>query len=278
MSDLQMKETVRIRTIIADDEPLARDEIRYQLEVLPQIEVIGEAENGIEALKRIVDQKPDLVFLDIQMPGLDGLQVAKSLIKESFMPSIIFLTAYSEHALEAFEVHAVDYLLKPIDAIRLKESLEKAQHIQQREAAWKNLKKLLDMADRKEPDSDEILDVREGRPHKYLQKISVKERDRFLLLDTSNVLYIMIEDGIVFAVTEDGKFSTTFRCLDDIEQELDPEIFWRTHRSYVANLNAIQEIIPLFSGNFEINIGKAHAFTIPLSRAQGKRLRKRLKF
>ena len=266
-----------IRTLIVDDEPLARDELRYQLEQNPRIEVIGEAENGIEALKQIVALKPDLVFLDIQMPGLDGLEVARSLVREAYMPSIVFLTAYSEHALSAFQVHAIDYLLKPVDPTRLSEAIEKARHIQERERAWRNLKKLLHLEDRAGETRNGAAGAQDT-PHRHLKKLSVKERDRILVLDTSEVFYIMIEDGIVFAVTSRGKFPTTFRSLDDIERELDPEVFCRTHRSFIANLNAIEEIIPLFSGNFEIHLGKEKEFTIPLSRAQGKRLRKRLKF
>ncbi|RME06823.1 MAG: response regulator [Deltaproteobacteria bacterium] len=273
-----MKDARRaIRTLIVDDEPLARDELRYQLEHTPDIEVIGEAENGIEALKKIVAMHPDLVFLDIQMPGLDGLEVARSLLRESYRPAIVFLTAYSEHAVSAFQVHAIDYLLKPIDPDRLADAIEKARHIQEREVAWRNLKKLLSIEERAAQGGGDSPERREAAS-RYLRKISVKERDRILVLDTAEVLYIMIEDGIVFAVTTAGKFPTTFRSLDDIERELDPEVFWRTHRSYIANLNAIVEIIPLFSGNFEIHLGKEKAHTIPLSRAQGKRLRKRLKF
>ncbi|RME51243.1 MAG: response regulator [Deltaproteobacteria bacterium] len=267
---------VPIRTLIVDDEPLARDELRYQLEEMSDIEVIGEAENGIEALKEIVATHPDLVFLDIQMPGLDGLEVARSLLRESYRPVIVFLTAYSEHAISAFQVHAIDYLLKPVEPDRLAEAIEKARHVQEREAAWRNLKKLLAIEERA-LQAGGASEGREKAP-RYLRKISVKERDRILVLDTTEVLYIMIEDGIVFAVTPAGKFPTTFRSLDDIERELDPEVFWRTHRSYIANLNAIVEIIPLFSGNFEIHLGKEKTHTIPLSRAQGKRLRKRLKF
>ncbi len=250
-----------IKALIVDDEKLAREELRYHLESLGgKIEVIGEARDGLSALDLVHRLRPDLVFLDVQMPGMDGFGVVERLLKAGEAPAIVFVTAYDEYAIRAFEVNAVDYLLKPIDGERLKAALSRVSRVVAPALTREELERLL-----------------EARSRGYISRLTARRRDKHLLIDVRDVLYFRVEGGIVTVKTVAGAFDTNFRTLDELEGELDPREFFRAHRGYLVNLREVAEIIPHFGGTFRLKLRGADE-EVPLSRAQAKKLRRELRF
>ncbi|MFQ6111149.1 MAG: LytR/AlgR family response regulator transcription factor, partial [Nitrospinota bacterium] len=246
-----------LKALIVDDEKLARDELRYHLEALGEkVEVVGEARDGLSALDLVHKLRPDLVFLDVQMPGMDGFGVVERLLEEGEAPAIVFVTAYDEYAIRAFEVNAVDYLLKPIDGERLKGALSRVSRLVAPALTRAELEKLL-----------------EGRGRGYISRVTARRRDKLLLIDARDALYFRAEGGIVTVKTREGAFDTNYRTLDELEGELDPKEFFRAHRGYLVNLREVAEIIPHFGGTYRLKLKGADE-EVPLSRAQAKRLRR----
>ncbi len=262
---------MEIRTIVVDDEKLARDELCYLLKSIPDIKVVGQATNGIETFELIRELQPDLVFLDIQMPGGNGLSVAEELELSKDAPYVIFVTAYDEYALKAFEVNAIDYLLKPIvDKERLQQSIGRVKdQMGQIDYMAEKINSLVNSLRDKEALS--------LKSH-YLPRLSVNMGGHLRVIDVDKIIYTQVLDGIVNAVTEDGEGTTGYRTLDELESALDPTKFWRVHRSYIANINKIEEIIPWFSGTHQLKMSDKEKSRIPLSRAHSRRLRKFLKW
>lgn len=245
-----------IRTLIVDDEAPARDRLRRLLAGLEGIQVIGEAEDGIQAVEMIEKHRPDLILLDIQMPSLDGFGVLQALEDP---PAVIFVTAYDEYALRAFEVHAMDYLLKPFSRERLQEAIRRAQETLAGER---------DLAAGLRPLLESL--AAEGR---YLTRLAVHDRDCIRVLDADEVDWIGIEDEQAMVHAGEQVYPVR-RTLTELEARLDPKRFFRAHRSAIINLDRVQEIIPWFKGSHILRL--TTGAEVDLSRAQVRALRKML--
>ena len=230
----------KIRALIVDDEPLAREGIRMRLKQAPDIEVIGECGNGREAVTSIRRDLPDLVFLDIQMPRLDGFGVIEAIgVKQ--MPQVIFVTAYDEHALRAFEVSALDYLLKPVDGARFFEALERARN----RLRGHNLEALSERLQQM------MAELKAER--KYLERLSIKsgKAGRIVFLAIDEIDWIEAADNYV--QVHAGRASHLLHAtLSSLERKLDPAKFLRIHRSTIINLGRIKELHPLFHGEYQL--------------------------
>ena len=259
--------TDRLRVMVVDDEQLARDELCYQLGQLAQVEVVAQAGNGLEALSAADRDEPDLVFLDIQMPGLSGLEVARHLLeRETPAPALVFVTAFDRHAIEAFEVNAVDYLLKPVDAARLEQALARARRRLSVERAG-------------DPVNDQLERIVKIMANRQIRRdqVAVKAGDRFLLVQAEEIIYASLADESITIVTGQITGTANYRTLDELQGRLDPEVFWRVHRSHLVNINKIKEIVPWFSRNYILRMKDTKGTEIPVSRSQTKRLRDYLK-
>jgi two-component system, LytTR family, response regulator LytT len=263
-----------LRVVIVDDEPLARQELQYLLESAGDVEVLAVGGNGIEAVELIRTHKPDVVFLDVQMPGLDGFGVLKKLLKEKMpLPQVVFATAYDQYAVRAFEVNAVDYLLKPFDRKRVAKTLEK---VRARIAARADAPG--DSAEARTTDArlDALLQLVETRtqPAKANSgKVIVRAVGRLLLVDQREICYATIEDGAISVVTGAIEGQSNCRTLEELMDQLDPEAFWRAHRSFVVNIQHIREVVPWFKSSYQLRMDDPKKTDIPVSRAQTKRLR-----
>src|SRR5438034_3445236 len=275
-----------LRAVLVDDEQLARDELGYLLGQVGGVEVIGQAGNGIEALSTIDKLQPDVVFLDVQMPGLTGFEVARRMLDTNAPSHIIFVTAYDQHAIEAFEVNAVDYLLKPVDPARLEVAVDRAR----RRVA----------TDRRPPNREGAAgaagapgatDGAAGYTNAQLEKIvqlvaerqsrrerlAIKVGERFMLVHAEEIIYASLADDGLTVVTNQQSGTSNYRTLDELQERLDPSVFWRVHRSHLVNINKIKEIVPWFSRNYLLRMKDAKSTEIPVSRTQTRRLREYLK-
>ncbi len=225
---------MNLRALVVDDEPLARQRIRHLLRRATDIDVAGECANGLEAVKAIEDQKPDLVFLDIQMPELDGFGVVEAVGAEA-MPPTLFITAYDQHALRAFEVHALDYLLKPFSVERFHQALERARRwcIHQKDGTGPNLEALID-------------GLRQERP--WVDRLLVKQGDRHVLVRTAAIQWIEAEDNYVRLHVE-GTSHLLRQTMTGVLGRLNPAQFRRIHRSAIVNLDCIKEFQPWSGGD-----------------------------
>jgi two-component system, LytTR family, response regulator LytT len=257
-----------LRAVLVDDEQLARDELGYLLGQLGGIEVIGHAGNGVEALSTIDRLRPDVVFLDVQMPGLTGFEVARRLADGGTASHIIFVTAYDQHAIEAFEVNAVDYLLKPVEPSRL----EVAVHRARRRIATDGL---ADGAVRN-AELEKIVQLVAERQSRR-ERLAIKVGERFLLVQAEDIIYASLADEGISVVTSQHAGTSNYRTLDELHERLDQTVFWRVHRSHLVNINKIKEIVPWFSRNYILRMKDEKSTEIPVSRTQTRRLREYLK-
>ena len=225
---------MNLRALVVDDEPLARQRIRHLLRRATDIDVAGECANGLEAVKAIEDLKPDLVFLDIQMPELDGFGVVEAVGAEA-MPPTLFITAYDQHALRAFEVHALDYLLKPCSVERFHQALERARRwcVHQKDGTGPNLEALID-------------GLRQERP--WVDRLLVKLGDRHVLVRTAAIQWIEAEDNYERLHVE-GTSHLLRQTMTGVLGRLDPAQFRRIHRSAIVNLDCIKEFQPWSGGD-----------------------------
>lgn len=259
--------TDTIKAVVVDDEQLARDELCYLLGRVGGVEVVGQAANGVEALKVIEQHPPDLVLLDIQMPGLTGFEVARRLGEQGFDSHVVFVTAFDRHAIEAFEINAVDYLLKPIEAERLGTAVDRVRKRMQTERTTRSgtngdLEKLLS-----------LLAERQDRR----EQLAIKVADRFILIHADDIVHASVEDDVITLVTNSLSGTSNYRTLDELQARLDPAVFWRVHRSHLVNINKVKEIVPWFSRNYLLRMRDAKGTEIPVSRSQTKRLREYLR-
>jgi len=250
-----------LSAIIVDDEQLARDELRFLIESLDDIEVVAQGGNGVEALNLIREHTPDLVFLDVQMPGLDGFGVIKKLLDKKLpMPQVIFATAFDQYAVKAFEVNAVDYLLKPFDKKRVAQAVEKARRKVSGAAPTEEkldaLVRLLEQQNRGEPG-----------------KVMVRSAGRLMLVDQREICYASIEDGVISVATAQMEGQSNCRTLEELLESLDSKLFWRAHRSFVVNIQRIKEVVPWFKSSYQLRMDDKKQTEIPVSRSQTKRLR-----
>jgi len=251
-----------ISVILADDEKLASDELAYQLKSFPDIEILATASNGLEALKLIEDLEPDLVFLDVQMPGLDGMGVIRKLKEKNIpLPYFVLATAYDQYAVEAFRWEALDYLLKPVDAERLSLAVDRARK---------------SLAERAKPIVPEPA-APASKPTLQRTKILIRAQQRNFIVDAQDVVFATIDDGLITVVASNIEGQSNYRTIEELQSNLDPEMFWRVHRSYLVNIHRIKEVIPWFKSSFQLRMDDKKQSEIPVSRVQTKRLRALLK-
>jgi two-component system response regulator LytT len=260
-----------INTIIVDDERPARDELAFLLKSFPEISLIAQGKNGLEAVALVKEHDPDLVFLDVQMPGLDGIGVIKKLVERKVrVPEIIFATAYDHYAVHAFEVSAVDYVLKPFDKGRIAKAIQRAKkHIEAH-----------DTADRLETLASQVSSTAVPAPKAIAStpvKLLVRSQSRLILIDAEDMIFASIEDGAITICGREVEGSSNYRTIDELSAALDPATYWRPHRSYLVNINHIQEVVPWFKSSYVLKMNDKRATEIPVSRAQTKRLRELLK-
>ena len=252
-----------ISCIIVDDEQLALEELNFLLGSIPEVRVIGQGSNGIEAIRLVEELEPDLLFLDIEMPGLNGFKVVEQLAKKDELPQIIFVTAYDQYAVQAFDVNAVDYILKPVERLRLEKAVQRAKKQLESEAVVNyRIKNLLSMI---KPSGQKR------------SKLLVKDKNRNILVDSDEVIFANVSDGVISVATKDITGEANYRTLEDLQQDLDPDLFWRVHRSYLVNINKIKEVVPWFNRTLQLKMGDKKETEIPVSRSHSKRLKEYLK-
>jgi two-component system response regulator LytT len=264
-----------LTAVLVDDEELARDELAFLLGQAGGVEILDTAGNGIEAVDTISRLKPDVVFLDIQMPGLTGFEVARRLIDAETPSHIIFVTAYDQHAIEAFEVNAVDYLLKPVDAARLDVAIQRARRLIAFERPADT------SADAAVPgvtpeQLEKIVEIVAERQHRR-DRLALKVGERFLLVQADEVIYASLANDVITVVAGKHVGTSSCRTLDELQEQLDPGIFWRVHRSHLVNINKVKEIVPWFNRNYLLRMKDEKATEIPVSRNHTRRLREYLK-
>ncbi|GAW91690.1 LytR/AlgR family response regulator transcription factor [Calderihabitans maritimus] len=303
----------QIKTIIVDDEAPARSELRFLLEKFPVIQILGEASGGEEALKMCADLEPDLVFLDIQMRDMDGLKVTRELMKNDKFPLIVFATAYDRYAIKAFEVNAVDYLLKPFSEERIAKTVERVQ----KQVAEPNITELLnrvnqlllsfegrladngvipvDELDRakitvsspkpageaagesntiSEPSGSELGLGRNDR-HRKLSKLIGEKRGKMILLEPEELVLATVEDRNTLLKTRNEVYQSRYK-LHELEEKFADRHYFRTHRSYLVNLNQIKEVIPWFNNTYKLVMNDQEETEVPVSRTFVKDLKEAL--
>ena len=256
-----------IRSVVVDDEKPARNELCFLLEQLDDVDIVGQASNGVDAMQVIREQKPDLVFLDIQMPGRTGFEVARELLLREFDTRVVFVTAFDQYAIEAFEVNAVDYLLKPVEAVRLAQTISRV-----RERAAESDTSGSVLAD------DQLERVLQHVTKRQVRRdrVALKVGESFQLVPSGDIIYASLSDEVITVVAGGLTGTSNFRTLDELQSNLDPEVFWRVHRSHLVNINKVKEIVPWFSRNYLLKMKDPKGTEIPMSRSQTKRLREYL--
>ena len=264
--------------LIIDDEPLSRQELQFLLEDAGGVEILGHGTNGIEAVELISAHRPDVVFLDVQMPGLDGFAVLKKLRdRKTTMPQIVFATAFDQYAVRAFEVNAVDYLLKPFEKRRVQQTLEKAKARMQAEISAAPDGSVADSGTDAKLDALLKLIEEQTQAQRGVAaqsgKIVVRAHHRLLLVDQREICFASIAEGAISVVTPAIEGLSNCRTLEELTDQLDPETFWRAHRSYVVNIQHIREVVPWFKSSYQLRMDDPKKTEIPVSRSQTKRLR-----
>jgi two-component system LytT family response regulator/two-component system response regulator LytT len=252
-----------ISTLIVDDEKPARDELAFLLKAFPDIHVVGQGKNGLEAVALIKEHSPDLVFLDVHMPGLNGFGVIKKLVDRKMkVPHVIFATAYDNYAVQAFEVSAVDYILKPFDKGRIAKAIQRTKKMMETNASPVERLETL------------VTELGAARPP---VKLLVRAQQRLLLVDAADMVFASIEDGVITIHAREFEGTSNYRTIEELQSALDAEQFWRAHRSYLVNINHIKEVVPWFKSSYVLKMGDKKQSEVPVSRAQTKRLRELLK-
>ncbi|MGD0292841.1 MAG: LytTR family DNA-binding domain-containing protein [Terracidiphilus sp.] len=266
---------MNLSALIIDDEQLAREELSYLLTQVGGVDVVAQGANGIEAVELIEEHHPDMVFLDVQMPGLDGFAVIQRLMERRSkagseaepLPQIVFATAYDQYAVRAFDVNAVDYLLKPFDRARVEQAVARVRG------------RLAGGTSGSLPESqiDALLRLLKhpqgaGRTSQPA-KLVVQAQSRLLLIDQAEICYAAIDDGVIRVVTQSFEGCSKCRTLEELLDQLDPALFWRAHRGFVVNINHIREVVPWFKSSYQLRMDDKQKTEIPVSRNQTRRLR-----
>jgi len=256
-----------LRVLVADDEQLARDELCFLLGQDGDLELVGQARDGVEALRMAGQLQPDLLFLDVQMPGLTGFEVARRVLTAELPTQLVFVTAFDQYAIDAFTVNAVDYLLKPVDLARLETTLERARRRLASEQASRLPLGPVDL--------EKVIEAVQARQERRNQ-LAIRVGERFVLVQTEDVVHASLVDEAIIVVTNAVSGTSNYRTLDELQARLDPAVFWRVHRSHLVNITKIKEIVPWFSRNYMLKMKDPKTTEIPVSRAQTRRLREYL--
>lgn len=235
-----------IRTILVDDEKLAIQGLELRLAKYPDVEIIDTCSNGREAIRKIKTGKPDLVFLDIQMPGFDGFSVVKG-VMEIEPPLFVFVTAYSEHALKAFEANAVDYLLKPVDDDRLADALDRARTRLTEKRGAEEADKLKAVLAEVAPDAMDAMPEEEEVAGRFEKLINIKDRGQIFRVEIESIEHIEAAGDYMCIYTGDNSLILR-ETMKDLERRLDPRVFQRVHRSTIVNLNQVRQVKPHTNG------------------------------
>ena len=238
-----------LRAIVVDDEPLARDELRFMLGQCEDVEVIGEARSAPEAQALCDAETPDVAFVDLRMPGPDGVALAETLKANHPDMSVVIVSAHDEGALRAFEARVADYLLKPVRLERLKQAVERARG------------------------ASSSASRSQGR----LDRIAVRRKDAYVVLELEHVVFFEVKDELVWAVTEEDRFAID-KTLATLEGELDPDSFFRSHRGFIVRFDRIRGIEPTGAGTYQLLLDHPETPKVPLARERAKKLRERIPF
>jgi two-component system, LytTR family, response regulator LytT len=272
-----------IATLIVDDEKPAREELTFLLKSFPEINLVAQGRNGLEGVALIKEHSPDLVFLDVQMPGLDGFGVIKKLLDRKVrLPQFVFATAFDTYAVQAFEVNAVDYILKPFDKGRVARAIQRAKkQLDAQASPVERLESLITQmsgqaagATGASSGSAPGSPAAGGRP---ATKLLLRAQQRMLLVDSGDVVFATINDGLISMSTRDIEGTSNYRTIEELQAQLDANIFWRVHRSWLVNINHIKEIVPWFKSSYVLRMNDKKQSEVPVSRAQTRRLRELLK-
>ncbi|AEG15788.1 two component transcriptional regulator, LytTR family [Desulfofundulus kuznetsovii DSM 6115] len=244
--------------VVVDDEPLARDELKYLLSVYPECRVVGEAEDAQEALKLVAELQPDVVFLDIQMRGMSGCEAAREMLSFPHPPLVVFATAYNEYAVRAFELGAVDYLLKPFEDKRLAKTINRIEELRRRSGDWAEA-------------VERVAGLLQAKRHR-IKKLPVEKNGEIRLLDYQDIIFGRAKDGSVQIVTASDTCTYT-GSMTELEARLKSEGFLRVHKSFLVNLNQVQGVLPWFKGTYWLVMGDPKKTQIPVSKSQVKELK-----
>jgi len=281
---------MNLSALIIDDEQLARDELSYLLAQVGGVDVLAQGTNGIEAVDLIEEHRPDLVFLDVQMPGLDGFAVIQRLMERNRqraskgqdtepLPQIVFATAYDQYAVRAFDVNAVDYLLKPFDHTRVQQAVERVRSRMAAGASTANAAGVAELPIESQVESQlgallRLLNRPQGASRTpQPARLIVQAQSRLLLIDQAEICYAAIDEGVIRVATQAFEGQSKCRTLEELLELLDPALFWRAHRGFVVNINHIREVVPWFKSSYQLRMNDKKQTEIPVSRAQTKRLR-----
>jgi two-component system, LytTR family, response regulator len=261
-----------INTLIVDDEKPAREELAFLLKGFPDVHLVAQGKNGLEAVSLIKEHAPDLVFLDVQMPGLDGFGVLQKLVERKMkVPHVVFATAFDHYAVQAFDVNAVDYVLKPFDKARIAKAIQRAR---------REIESEISPTDKLEQLVSRLGAVQNGAakaPAAAPSKVLVNAQQRLLLVDAEDMIFATIDGGLISIIARDMEGSSNYRTLDELEDALASESFWRAHRSFLVNIHHIKEVVPWFKSSYMLKMNDKKQTEIPVSRQQTKRLRELFK-
>lgn len=253
-----------LRVVIADDERPARAFLTSLLRDFDDVEVVGEATNGAEAIEVIEDKRPDMALLDLQMPELDGLEVVR-LLNRKHMPIVAFVTAYDEYAVRAFELNAIDYMLKPVSRARLREAINRAierlERDDVREAQTARIQKA-------------VAHIEDQAPAQLLERIPVRKRDEIVIVPVERIAAIEADGELLHITTDTNDRHTITRALKQLEARLDPNRFIRLSRGALVNLDRIETVTPMPGGTYVVTLSNQQK--LPVSRQRSKVLREQL--
>lgn len=253
---------MRVRTLIIDDECSARSRLRKLLGDFPELEIVDEVGDGLDAVDKIERVSPDLIFLDVQMPGLGGFEVLRALDQERRVPLVIFVTAYDEYALSAFQNNAIGYLLKPINRLHLQRAVQRASALLSNQPEY-------------DRERARILDAVQ-RSNQPLFQIPARKRDHIMLLSLDDIYWFKIEDGLVRVKTDEYLYWTNY-LISELEARLPGEMFFRADRATIVNLRKVREIVPFFKNTYTLLMKDQDASEIRVSERRSKKLRELLR-
>jgi DNA-binding LytR/AlgR family response regulator len=246
----------KLRVFIVDDELFICEALQRQLEKFSYIEVSGTFHDGEEALSMVEKYKPDIIFLDIRMPGRTGIEIAAVLDQREFSPAVVFVTAYDEFALKSYEVNAIDYILKPFeksDIERVLRKMRKQYFRQDMELSTENI-------------------IPKEKVKMILQKFCCYKEEEMVIIDSQNIQLFCVADGEVFLVTTSGEKHLLKQTLQEIEKKIDEQQFFRCHRNYIVNMNFVKQILPWFNRGYLLKLQGEQEVEVPVSRSHAKKL------